>query len=195
MRVLTSKAIALLAVAALVLAACGGGSGQPTAKGNTGASAPSSTSRPSTGGLSTPASPTSVLPSPAVSGSTSLVSSSPLAVGAVLGPQAVVQSFYDWYVTSHDYTLLFVRPDVTPGFIQWYKTWTREVDPIICTQQPPDSVQAGTAVISGSSATVTTTEVWNGILQSPGSGPKVTLALGPVGWQISAVDCGFPPLP
>lgn len=81
MRVLTSKAIALLAVAALVLAACGGGSGQPTAKGNTGASAPSSTSRPSTAGLSTPASPTSVLPSPAVSGSTSLVSSSPLAVG------------------------------------------------------------------------------------------------------------------
>lgn len=41
MRAPTSKAIALLAAAALVLAACGGGSGQPTAKGNSGASATS----------------------------------------------------------------------------------------------------------------------------------------------------------
>jgi hypothetical protein len=114
---------------------------------------------------------------------------------SVPGPQAVVQSFYDWYVTSHDYRLLFVRPDVTPGFIQWFKSWTREVDPIVCAQAYPDSVQAGPASISGSSATVTTDEVWNGIAGAPGSGPTVSLALAPTGWKISAVDCHIPPLP
>jgi hypothetical protein len=137
----------------------------------------------------------SVLPSPAVSGSTSLVSSSPLAVGTVLGPQAVVQAFYKYYLTDAAYGDLVGRPDVTPGFIQWLKSFAGAANPIVCAQDNPDSVQAGTAVVAGSSATVTTTEVWNGVLQSPGSGPKVSLALGPVGWQISAVDCGFPPLP
>jgi hypothetical protein len=106
----------------------------------------------------------------------------------VLGPQAVVQAFYDWWVTSHDYRLLFVRPDVTPGFVQWFKSWNVEVDPILCAQANPDSVKAGPAAISGSSATLTTTEVWNG---EPLPGPKVKIALGPAGWQISAVDCGF----
>ena len=113
----------------------------------------------------------------------------------VSGPQAVVQAFYKYYLTDAAYGDLVGRPDVTPGLIQWLKSFVGGANPIVCAQDNPDSVQAGLAVISSSSATVTTTEVWNGVLQSPGSGPKVTLAFGPVGWQISAIDCGFPPLP
>ena len=113
----------------------------------------------------------------------------------VSGPQAVVQAFYKYYLTDAAYGDLVGRPDVTPGLIQWLKGFVGGANPIVCAQDNPDSVQAGLAVISSSSATVTTTEVWNGVLQSPGSGPKVTLAFGPVGWQISAIDCGFPPLP
>jgi hypothetical protein len=113
----------------------------------------------------------------------------------VLGPQAVVQAFYKYYLVDSAYPDLVGRPDVAPSFIRWLKSFVGGANPIVCAQGDPDSVQAGTAVVAGSSATVTTTEVWNGVLQSSGSGPKVTLALGAVGWQISAIDCGFPPLP
>jgi hypothetical protein len=113
----------------------------------------------------------------------------------VLGPQAVVQAFYKYYLVDSAYPDLVGRPDVAPSFIQWLKTWTQDVNPIVCAQGGPDSVQAGAAAVSSSSASVTTTEVWNGIASPTGSGPKVTLALAPTGWQISAIDCGFPPLP
>jgi alpha-tubulin suppressor-like RCC1 family protein len=78
MRVPTSKAIAVLAVASLVIAACGA---QPTATGNPGATAAPPIAGSSTAGVSAPASQTSVLPSPGASGGSTHVSTSPLAVG------------------------------------------------------------------------------------------------------------------
>ncbi len=101
---------------------------------------------------------------------------------SVLGPQALVQAFYDWYLTG-DAASLSTRSDLTPGFVRWYNSWTVPIDPIVCAQDVPERFTAGAATTSGWSATVkVTSELGN---------PKVKLTLGPTGWQISAVDCGF----
>jgi alpha-tubulin suppressor-like RCC1 family protein len=116
---------------------------------------------------------------------------------SVLGPQAVVQAFYNWWLTNHDWSRLLARPDITPGFVRWLKSFAAGSpmvgghDPILCAQNDPDSVKAGPAAISGLTATVAATQVWNGIVGPPGSGPKVSLVLAPAGWRISAVDCGI----
>ena len=104
------------------------------------------------------------------------------------GPQAVVQSFYDWYLTPHSFAATLARPELTAGFVQWLKTHRASfpADPIVCAQEYPAWVTAGPAAIPGLSATVHITDSFS----TPASVP-VKLTLGPTGWQISAVGCGF----
>jgi hypothetical protein len=117
----------------------------------------------------------------------------------VLGPQAVVQAFYDWYLATPGafFQAEAGRPDLTPAFVRWLKNFYANspmvggYDPFLCAQNTPDSVRAGTAAISGLTATVAATQVWNGIVGAPGSGPKVSLVLAPAGWQISALGPCF----
>lgn len=106
---------------------------------------------------------------------------------AVPGPQAVVQAFYDWYLTDQDYSHLLARPDITPGFVRWLKSFSWGYNAIVCAQEVPDWVRAGSAAISGSSASVKTTVSFFGSSGQPGQ--TVKLSLGPRGWQISAVNC------
>ncbi len=104
---------------------------------------------------------------------------------AVPGPQAVVQSFYNWYLTDQDYYHLLARRDLTPGFVRWLKDFSWGYNPIVCAQDVPDSVRAGTAAIAGAQATVIVTEAF--------AGEDATLAVdltrGLAGWQISGVRC------
>jgi hypothetical protein len=117
----------------------------------------------------------------------------------VLAPQAVVQAFYDWYLATPGafFQAEAGRPDLTPAFVRWLKHFYASsppvggYDPFLCAQNTPDSVRAGTAAISGLTATVAATQVWNGIVGPPGSGPKVSLVLAPAGWQISALGPCF----
>ena len=110
---------------------------------------------------------------------------------AVPGPQAVVQAFYDWYLAqvATGTIDLHRRPDLTQGFITWFEGYGNGsmfgADPILCAQAIPESVRAGTAAISGAQATVKITEAFAG--NPPPE--TVKLALGPAGWQISAVHC------
>jgi hypothetical protein len=107
-------------------------------------------------------------------------------VRAVSGPQAVVQGFYRWYLTDQNYNHLLARPDLTPAFVNWLKAFSWDYNPIVCAQDVPDSVSAGSVAISGSSANVTTTLVFDGF---PPAELAVNLALGPTGWRISAIQC------
>jgi hypothetical protein len=108
---------------------------------------------------------------------------------SVLGPQAVVQAFYAWYIAQVGAVDLSRRADLTPAFIYWARHYNDNdmfgADPVLCAQSVPDSVRAGSAAITGSRATVPLTEVF-----AIESSLQVTLALGPKGWQISAVSCG-----
>jgi hypothetical protein len=108
---------------------------------------------------------------------------------AVSGPQAVVQAFYDWYLTDTDYSHLLARPDLTPGFVRWLKSFSWGYNAITCAQDVPDWVRAGPAAISGLSASVKTTVSFFGSSGQPGQ--TVKLSLGPTGWRISAVNCGI----
>jgi hypothetical protein len=106
----------------------------------------------------------------------------------------VVQAFYNWYLSpSGGFSKLPARPDLTPGFVRWLKNFAANApmvgghDPILCAQSLPDWVKAGPATVSGSTATLRMTMSWN---NDPQPGQTVKTALGPAGWQISAVACG-----
>ncbi|MGH2417132.1 MAG: hypothetical protein ACRDFY_02255, partial [Candidatus Limnocylindria bacterium] len=64
-----------------------------------------------------------------------------------------------------------------------------EYNAIVCAQALPESVQAGPAEVSESSATVPITISFAGSPAQPGQ--AVDLMLAPDGWKISAVNCGF----
>jgi hypothetical protein len=116
-------------------------------------------------------------------GSSSSAKCGAFAKRAVLGPQGVVQAFYDWYLINHSVAAILARPELTPAFVRWFKAWSVPIDPIVCAQDVPEKFTAGVAVSSGSSSTVkVSSELGN---------PIVKLTLGAAGWQISAVDCGF----
>lgn len=104
------------------------------------------------------------------------------------GPQEIVQAFYDWYLTDLAIAHLLARPDLTPALVEWLAAFDWGYNPIVCGNGLPARIQAESAEISGSSATVPTTAFFIGSEQP---GPPVELTLGPTGWQISAVDCGF----
>jgi len=119
-------------------------------------------------------------------------SSIPVVNGAEPGPQAVVQSFYTWYIAETQAggpANLRGRPDLTPAFVEWAEHYNDGqmfggADPVLCAQAIPDSVSAGTATISGTKATVPVTEAF-------GSPYTITvgLTLGSAGWQISTGGC------
>jgi alpha-tubulin suppressor-like RCC1 family protein len=104
---------------------------------------------------------------------------------SVLGPQAVVQKFYDWYLTDQNYNHLLTRPELTPAFVRWLKAFSWGYNPIVCAQDVPDWAKAGAAAISGSSGVVRVIESFT----PSAAGIPVKLALGPKGWQISGVQC------
>lgn len=108
---------------------------------------------------------------------------------SVLGPQAVVQAFYEWYITQTGGVDLSRRPDLTPGFVYWAAHYNDGqmfgADPVVCAQDYPVSVSTGAATISGARATVPLIESFGSVQTL-----SVSLALGPKGWQISAVSCG-----
>ena len=116
----------------------------------------------------------------------------PVVNGATPGPQAVVQSFYTWYIAATQAggaVNLRGRPDLTPGFVTWTEHYNDGqmfgADPVLCAQAIPESVTAGTAAISGAHATVIVTEVFAEPYRI-----TVGLTLGSAGWQISAGGCG-----
>ena len=118
-------------------------------------------------------------------------SSIPVVNGTEPGPQAVVQSFYTWYIAEAQAggaVNLRGRPDVTPAFVDWTEHYNDGqmfgADPVLCAQAIPDSVTAGTASISGTKATVPVTEAF-------GEPYTITvgLTLGSAGWQISTGGC------
>jgi hypothetical protein len=95
----------------------------------------------------------------------------------------VVQRFYDWYIAATSRSALYTRPELTPGFVKWFKAWSVPIDPIACAQDFPSAFHAGTPTISGGKAIVkVTSELGNAV---------VTLILGPSGWKIAAIECGF----
>ena len=107
---------------------------------------------------------------------------------SALGPQAVVQAFYDWYDRGrHSIADIVARPELTSGFVTWLKSFNGPASPIDCAQDVPAWVRAGPAMISGTSAVVKVDDSFS----PPAGGIPVHLALGPTGWQISAIDCGF----
>ena len=118
-------------------------------------------------------------------------SSIPVANGAEPGPQAVVQSFYDWYIAEAEAgrpLTLRGRPDLTPAFVDWAEHYNDGqmfgADPVLCAQAIPDSVTAGAATISGTKATVPVTEDFGDPYTI-----TVGLTLGSAGWQISTGGC------
>ncbi len=118
-------------------------------------------------------------------------SSIPLVNGAEPGPQAVVQSFYTWYIAEAEAggaVNLRGRPDLTPAFVDWTEHYNDGqmfgADPVLCAQAIPESVTAGTAAISGTRATVPVTEVFVVPYTI-----TVGLTLGSAGWQISTGGC------
>ena len=91
----------------------------------------------------------------------------PVVHGAAPDPQAVVQSFYTWYIAEAQAggaVNLRGRPDLTPAFVTWTEHYNDGqmfgADPVLCAQAIPESVTAGTAAISGAHATVIVTEVF-----------------------------------
>lgn len=115
----------------------------------------------------------------------------PVVNGAEPGPQAVVQSFYTWYIAELQGGAVNLRgrPDLTAAFVDWAEHYNDGqmfggADPVLCAQAIPDSVTAGAAAISGTAATVVVTEVF-------GEPYKITvgLTLGSAGWQISTGGC------
>ena len=105
-----------------------------------------------------------------------------------LGPVATVQAFYDWYDSGpQSIADIVARPELTPGFVTWLKSFNGPASPIDCAQDVPAWVKAGPAVISGTSAVVKVDDSFS----LPAGGIPVHLAHGPTGWQISAIDCGF----
>jgi alpha-tubulin suppressor-like RCC1 family protein len=105
---------------------------------------------------------------------------------SVKGPQAVVQAFYDWYLSrSGAFAKLPSRAELTPGFIRSLHGFNGPYDPIVCAQDVPDWAKAGPPAISGSSATVHVVESFS----PSAAGVPVKLALGPAGWQISGIQC------
>ena len=100
----------------------------------------------------------------------------------------MVQAFYDWYLTDQDYNHLLARPELAPAFVEWLQGFSWEYNAIVCAQELPDSVLAGSAEVAGSSALVPTTVSFFGSAGQPGQ--TVDLTLGSDGWQISAVNCG-----
>ena len=115
----------------------------------------------------------------------------PVVNGATPGPQAVVQSFYTWYIAEAQAggaVNLRGRPDLTPAFVDWTEHYNDSqmfgADPVLCAQAIPESVTAGTAAISGARATVIVTEVFAEPYRI-----TVGLTLGSAGWQISTGGC------
>ncbi len=116
----------------------------------------------------------------------------PVVHGAEPGPQAVVQSFYAWYIAEAQAggaVNLRGRPDLTPAFVDWTEHYNDGqmfggADPVLCAQDIPESVTAGAAAISGIKATVPVTEAF-------GYPYRITvgLTLGSAGWQISTGGC------
>jgi hypothetical protein len=108
-----------------------------------------------------------------------------------LGPQAVAQAFYNWYIArvSTGTVRLRGRPDVTPAFVYWSEHYSDGqmfgADLILCAQDIPQSAAAARAAISGLSATVNVAESF----QMGTQGVLVKLTLAPTGWQISKVVC------
>jgi hypothetical protein len=115
----------------------------------------------------------------------------PVVNGATPGPQAVVQSFYTWYIAEAQAggaVNLRGRPDLTPAFVYWTEHYNDGqmfgADPVLCAQAIPESVTAGTAAISGAQATVIVTELFAEPYRI-----TVGLTLGSAGWQISTGGC------
>jgi hypothetical protein len=115
----------------------------------------------------------------------------PVANGAEPGPQAVVQSFYTWYLAEAQAggtVNLRGRHDLTPAFVNWAEHYNDGqvlgADPVLCAQAIPDSVTAGAAAISGAQATVNVTEAFADPYRI-----TVGLTLGSAGWQISTGGC------
>lgn len=109
---------------------------------------------------------------------------------AVPGPQAVVQSFYNWYIAQAETGAVNLRgrPDLTPAFIYWAEHYNDGemfgADAVLCAQSIPEWVKTAPALISGSSATV---EVTQGFVE-----PYVItvgLTRGTAGWQIATGGC------
>jgi hypothetical protein len=106
------------------------------------------------------------------------------------GPQAVVQSFYDWWLArqvdgDNDFP---TRPELAPAFAKATREYMHEafsIEPFLCVQDGPvDRVLAGEATIEGSTANVIITFTLAGENQR-----KVELVRGSAGWQITAVRC------
>ena len=103
------------------------------------------------------------------------------------GPQAVVQSFYDWYFDESQSGDADKRPEIA-------KTFKTEPDYDVFTCGAQDStlrrLQAGPANIAGLKATVVAAlALFVDIDPTNVSDVTFSLALGPSGWQITAIDC------
>ena len=106
-------------------------------------------------------------------------------------PEAVVQSFYDWWLhqgaTGGD-TDFSTRAELSPAFVKGTQDAMHQpfaIEPFLCVQDGPvDRVEAAKATIAGSAATVMITFDLGGPVTR-----QVELGLGPAGWQITAVRC------
>lgn len=101
-----------------------------------------------------------------------------------------MQSFYDWWLdrTRPEDTDYTTRPELAPAFVKALKDASGtpfQIEPFLCVQDGPiDSVEAGPATISRSTAAVIITFTLVRQLTR-----QVDLGLGPDGWQITAVRC------
>ena len=108
------------------------------------------------------------------------------------GPQAVVQSFYDWYLRQPGHNAQ-ARPEVGAAFWTSIPSGCCEYDVFVCARDMEESAiaKAGTATLADSQATVVAALYLGGPSDPDPAWIPVTLKLNPAGWQIVKVKCGF----
>jgi hypothetical protein len=112
-------------------------------------------------------------------------------------PEGVVQAFYNWYLGYKGNPLATrayrTSPYLTPDFVQRIDNALISLkpgipaDPFICAQNPPTSITAGTASISGDRATVVVQAHYSGS-SAPNNLP-VSLVRVNGQWKIDDVKC------
>ena len=124
-------------------------------------------------------------------------------------PERVVESLYQWYIDYAGYDpetdtmnnplidgSYKTREEVAPGMVQRVEETTASFDgyggydPILCAQDIPQSFTVGEAVVSGESASVIVTEIWNpGTEYEWANTLTVRLSLMDGQWKIAEIIC------
>lgn len=128
----------------------------------------------------------------------------PMEGGTGEAPEAVVQSFYDWYVEAAAFDpeagsrgaplqegLYRDRPELSEAFVAELDATLADpaglvADPLLCAQDVPETVTPGEASLEGETASVPVTTSFSG------HSFTVELVKADTGWRIDGVACAAP---